>query len=253
MRKTIRYILPIVLFLSAGTASLADWKNTLLDTLGTKSTDNAAVTSRAVSELSNDEMIAGLKEALVKGTKAAVNQLGKEDGFLGNMDVKIPMPGMLRTVESSLRSMGQDAMADQFIETMNRAAEKAVPVAADVFADSVGKMTIEDARGILTGPDDAATQYFRRTTSDSLREKFLPIVKQATDSVGLTAAYKAMIGQLGPLAGFMDTGSLDLDGYVTDQAMDGLFFMVAAEEKKIRENPVARTTDLLQKVFGSSL
>ena len=124
---------------------------------------------------------------------------------------------------------------------------------ADVFADAVQQMTIQDAQGILTGPDDAATQYFKKTTSGSLKEKFLPIVKQATDSVGLTASYKAMVGQLGPLSAFMDSGSMDLDNYVTDKAMDGLFLMVAAEEKKIRENPVARTTDLLKKVFGSQI
>ncbi len=231
--------------------SYAGWKDTLMDAFKKKETGGTAAST--VAALTNDEMIAGLKEALVKGTKTAVNSLGKENGFLGNSNVKIPMPDSLKSVESGLRRLGRDEVADSFIETMNRAAEEAVPVAADVFAGSVKEMSIDDARGILKGPDDAATEYFRKTTSQSLKDKFLPIVKSATDSVGLTASYKNLVGKLGPLSGFMDTGSLDLDNYVTDKAMEGLFQMVALEEKKIRENPIERTTDLLKKVFGQSL
>ena len=136
---------------------------------------------------------------------------------------------------------------------MNRAAEQAVPVAADVFSDSVREMSIDDARKILTGPDDAATRYFEKTSSDTLKQKFLPIVKSATNSVGLTASYKNLVGKLGPMSSFINTESLDLDNYVTDKAMEGLFLIVAREEKKIRENPVERTTDLLKKVFSQTM
>jgi len=214
-----------------------------------KSDEGETGIAESVSALTNDEMVAGLKEALIKGANAAVTILGKEDGFLNSADVKIPMPESLKTVESALRKIGQDKYADSFIETLNRAAEQAVPVAADVFSDSVKNMSIEDAKGILSGADDAATAYFQQTSSDALKEKFLPIVKASTDTVGLTASYKDLVRKLGPLSGFMDTESLDLDNYVTDKAMDGLFLMLANEEKKIRENPLERTTEILKKVF----
>lgn len=206
----------------------------------------------AIGGLSESDIVNGLKEALTKGTRSAVSMLGKQDGFLANPTVKIPMPESLRKVEKGLRKIGQDKMADNFVETMNRAAEKAVPEAASIFADSVKDMSIADARDILQGEDDAATQYFRKNSGEKLKEKFLPIVKQATSQVGVTSKYKKMTDKLGMLSSFIDTDSLDLDDYVTDKAMDGLFTMVAAEEKKIRENPIARTTDLLKKVFSSS-
>ena len=226
----------------------ADWKD-LLNIFNKDKTSTPA--TAGMSTLSNSEIVDGLKQALIKGTGAAVAFLGKKDGFLAHPEVRIPMPDKLKTVESGLRRLGQDRLADSFIETMNRAAEQAVPVAADVFKDSVRNMTIDDAKNILGGPDDAATQYFRKTGSPALKEKFLPIVKTATDNVDLTAKYKKLVKKLGPMSGFVDTASLDLDGYITDKAMDGLFLIVAREEKKIRENPVERTTDLLKKVFGS--
>ena len=156
---------------------------------------------------------------------------------------------------------GQSQMADDFIASMNHAAEQAVPVAAGIFGDAIQQMSIADAKGILAGPDDAATQYFQKTTQTNLFALFYPIVQKATDSVGVTAEYKAMMGQicLGEFArrSFRQKQSgepdaADIDNYVTGKAMDGLFKMVAAEEKNIRANPVARTSDLLQKVFGSA-
>ena len=152
-------------------------------------------------------------------------------------------------------------MADGFVVSMNRAAEKAVPVAAGVFGESIKQMTITDAKNILSGAPDAATQYFRRTTQTNLVAKFLPIVKNATDQVGVTAQYKKMMGKfaavntLGGLFGKsapVKLDAADIDAYVTDKALDGLFRMVAEEEKNIRTNPVARTTDLLQQVFGAA-
>jgi hypothetical protein len=182
--------------------------------------------------------------------------LGRQDGFLKDAGVKIPMPESLQKVERTLRTLGQDKLADEFITTMNRAAEQAVPEAAAVLGDSVKQMSIADAQTILTGTNDAATQYFRRTSETNLYERFLPIVRKATEQTGVTSAYKNMTakasGGFGGFGGNLLAGKMpDIDSYVTHKALDGLFLKIAAEEKKIRENPVARTTDLLQKVFGA--
>ena len=245
-RKLLQLVFVVIFTAAAGQAAAAGWRDLLKSITG--GTEDNKDTAMAV--LGNDEIVAGLKEALAKGTRSAVDTLGRTDGFLANADVRIPMPQALGSVERGLRMVGQDRYADQFIETMNRAAEQAVPVAAQVFADTVRDMSITDAKAILGGADDAATQYFRGHSSGVLKEKFLPIVKSATDQVGLTASYKSLVDKVGPVGGLVDTSSLDLDGYVTDKALDGLFLMVAREEKKIRDNPVERTTELLKKVFA---
>jgi hypothetical protein len=225
--------------------------------LGKKSTDSAGRPTLA-SPLSQDEMIQGLKEALGKGVQHAVGQLGHEGGFLTNLNVRIPMPEKLQTVEKTLRTLKQDKLVDDFVTTMNHAAEQAVPEAAGVFGDAIKKMSLEDAKTILLGTNNAATQYFRRTTETNLFEKILPIVKQATEKTGVTAAYKRVTehtGGSGLLGTFeksvLGTKSLDIDAYVTNKTLDGPFKMVAEEEKRIRENPVARTSDLLQRVFDA--
>lgn len=224
------------------------------------STNGTGGTTSGISNLPEAQVADGLKEALGKGVTAAVAALGHSDGFLTNLEVKIPMPGKLQTVEKALRMAGQSQLADDFVASMNHAAEQAVPVAADVFGDAIKQMSIEDAKGILAGPDDAATQYFRRTTQTNLYNLFYPIVQKSTDQVGVTAKYKEMMGKFSSLNSFsgMFGGnantalqSTDLDAYVTNKALDGLFKMVADEEKDIRANPVARTTDLLKTVFGS--
>lgn len=231
----------------------------LFDTLNslTKSTDATTVST---GSLSQDQMIGGLKEALSKGVEHAVATLGHNDGFLTNLSVKIPMPEKLQTAEKTLRALGQNQMADDFVGSMNHAAEKAVPEAAAVFGDAIKQMSITDAQAILTGPDDSATQYFRKTTQTNLFARFYPIVQKVTEQVGVTAQYKQMMSKVsgaeslgGLFGGRAQTGlqAGDLDAYVTNKALDGLFKMVADEEKSIRENPVARTSDLLQKVFGS--
>ena len=227
--------------------------------LGKKSTNQtSALPSSLGSALSQDQVIGGLKEALGKGVQRAVDQLGHEGGFLTNLNVKIPMPEKLQTVEKTLRALRQDKLADDFVATMNHAAEQAVPQAASVFVEAVKSMSIQDAEAILTGTNNAATQYFRRTTETNLFERFLPIVKKATDETGVTSAYKHLMekAQGGGLFGsfgktLAQTESVDVDAYVTNKALDGLFLMVADEEKRIRENPIARTSDLLQKVFGA--
>lgn len=230
-----------------------------LDTLkSTLTTTNPSVA--AAAGLSTDQVTAGLKEALGQGVSNAVMSLGHSGGFLTNMAVKIPLPGKLQSVESALRLSGQGALADDFVASLNHAAEQAVPVAAGVFGSAIQQMTIADAKAILTGTNDAATQYFRRTTQTNLYTQFLPIVQKATDSVGVTAQYKAMMAKfdtansLGGLFGSKSKitfDAADIDSYVTKRALDGLFLMVAAEEKNIRANPAARTTELLQKVFNT--
>lgn len=217
--------------------------------LGQRKTTNAP--SAGLTGLSQDQMVAGLKEALIKGVQQAVAALGKPDGFLKDPQVRIPMPDHLKRVEQSLRALRQDALADEFVTTLNRAAEKAVPEAVAVLSDAVKQLTIADARGILTGSNNAATAYFRRTSETNLYARFLPIVQQATAQTGVTRAYKNMTAQAGFLGSLLGPDAGDLDAYVTRKALDGLFLKIAEEEKRIRENPLARTTDLLQKVFGS--
>ena len=229
-----------------------------LDFLKRKPATNQAPDGLSLAGLSQEQMAGGLKEALSQGVKQAVSALGKPDGFLNDLKVKIPMPQSLQKIEKTLRSLGQDKLADDFITTMNRAAEQAVPEAASVLADSVKQMSIADAKSILTGTNNAATEYFRRTSQTNLYARFLPIVKTATEKTGVTGAYKRMTdSSRGGLGGLLERGSAllgrempDLDDYVTHKTLDGLFLKIAEQEKLIRENPVARTTALLQKVFG---
>jgi hypothetical protein len=208
----------------------------------------------SAGELTEDQIVAGLKQALEKGTGYAATSLGREGGFLENVHVRIPVPEKLRTVERTLRTLGQDQLVNEFETAMNRAAEKAVPEAVDVLANSMRQMQLSDAAAILRGSDTAATDYFRRTSEASLHDRFLPIVKQATAAVGVTAAYKRMTDRVA-LGGIGEAifgrEAVDIDGYVTTKALDALFLKIAEQEKLIRENPAARTTELLRKVFGA--
>jgi hypothetical protein len=221
-------------------------------------TIGAAAETSALAGLSQEQMASGLKEALSKGVQQAISTLGQSNGFLSDLKVKIPMPESLQTVEKTLRKMRQEKLADDFVITMNRAAEQAVPEAAAVLTDSVKQMSIADATSVLVGTNNAATEYFRRTSATNLHTRFLPIVKTATEKAGVTSAYKKMtekasggLGSFGSIGGLLSKQMPDLDDYVTRKALDGLFVKIAEQEKLIRENPVARTTDLLQKVFGA--
>jgi len=249
----------LLLFLTVSSRpALAGW----LDALGLKIGATNPASGSALSALSSDQVTGGLKEALGNGLQHAIAELGHDGGFLTNLNVKIPLPEKLQTVEKTLRALKQDKLADDFVATMNHAAEQAVPQAASVFGEAVKQMTMDDAKAILTGPPDAATQFFRRATQTNLYARFLPIVQKATAATGVTSAYKNMTskvngggalgGTFGGLANnYLGTDALDVDAYITNKALDGLFKMVADEEKRIRENPVARTTDLMQKVFGA--
>ena len=237
-----------IFMLAFNSPVLADWTK-YLDTIQ-GAADTAGVSTTDV-DLTNTEMVTGLKEALDKGTQFAVDKLGKPGGFLDNKKVRIPMPDSLTWVESSLRTVGQDELADEFIATMNQAAEQAVPEAAEVFGEAIQNMSVEDAQGILTGPDDAATQYFRDHTESTLTDRMRPIVESATASTGVTSAYKSMMGSAGGLSSMLPGNTTDIDGYVTSRTLDGLFLMIAKEERKIRKNPVARSSELMKKVFSA--
>ena len=236
----------------------------LLDQLGLspkkKSAGTDAPASGALAALSQDQMVGALKEALGKGVQQAVGLLGKDGGFLNDLNVKIPLPESMKKVEKTLRTLRQEKLADEFITTMNRAAEKAVPEAAAVLGNAVKQMTLTDAKTILTGTNNAATAFFRRSSETNLHERFLPIVKKATESTGVTAAYKQMMDRVGKANAFgnllggeslLGKDATDIDVYVTHKALDGLFLKIAEEEKRIRENPVARSSDLLKKVFSA--
>ncbi len=215
----------------------------------------AILVSTAVAQrtgnVSDSDITGSLKEALSKGVSTAIKSLGKENGFLDNVRVRIPLPKSLQKVEKVVRVAGQGKAVDEFVASMNHAAEKAVPVAVDVFVDAIKKMTFDDARQILfSGKDDSATQFFRKSSEETLRKKFRPIVEEFAEKTGVTQKYKAMIGQAGFAAQFLGKDATDLDGYVTQKALDGLFLLIADEEKNIRKDPLGRTTSLLRKVFG---
>jgi hypothetical protein len=209
----------------------------------------APARAQSLASLSNEDAVAGLKDALVQGSAKAVTQLGGADGFLGNAKVKIPLPDSIKRVESGLRMVGMGKQADELVVSMNRAAEMAVKEATPVLTDSIKKMSVQDAKGILTGGDDAATQYFRRTTSDQLTQRFLPIVKKMTAKVQLAEQYNKLAGQAAGF-GLVKQEDANIDNYVTRKALDGLYLVIAEQERTIRKDPVGAATGMAQKVFG---
>ena len=212
----------------------------------------AAPAGAQLEDISNRDAINALKGALQRGARAAVDQLGRENGFYEDARVRIPLPDSLRRAEKNMRRFGMGKHADDLLLALNRAAESAVPAAQELFVDSIRQMSVADARGILTGGETAGTAYFRRTTSQPLREKFLPIVRTATARVGLAQKYN-QYARYGVRVGLVDAEDANLDDYVTQKALDGLYFMVAEEEKKIRKDPVGTASSLLKRVFGALL
>ncbi|HPV45942.1 MAG TPA: DUF4197 domain-containing protein [Methylotenera sp.] len=204
----------------------------------------------SVSDLSNAEASGGLKEALTQGIGKAISSLGAPDGFLGNKEVKIPLPKSLKKIEKGMKLMGMGKQSDELVLKMNRAAEAAVPEAKALLVDSVKKMTLADAKAILTGPDDAATQYFKRTTSAQMAEKFLPIVKKATENVQLAESYNKY-AEMGSKFGVVKKEDAKIEQYVTNKALDGVYLMIAKEEAAIRKDPVGQASSLIKKVFGA--
>jgi hypothetical protein len=203
-----------------------------------------------LERISNREAVAALKAALEKGSQAAVATLGRPDGFLANPKVRIPLPDSLTRAEALMRRVGMGRYADELVIAMNRAAEAAVPEARQLFIDSIRKMTVQDAKGILQGGDTAGTEFFQRTTKDRMHERFLPIVRRATESVGVARTYD-QYAERGARLGLVKKEQSDLDEYVTQKALDALYLTVAEEERRIRKDPVAAGTSLIKKVFGA--
>jgi len=246
MKSPALLIVLTLLLMSPAHAGWQDWlKNSI-----PKSESGLSDSSTTVASLSEGDITEGLRQALDKGVVYAVNQLGREGGFLNDPQVRIPLPERLQWAEKALRTLHQDALADRFVASMNQAAEQAVPEALDIFRDSLSKMSVTDAQSILQGEDDAATRYFREHGETELRSRLRPLVSEATAAVGVTDNYKKMTSKADFLGQFASKETLDLDGYVTDRALDGLFLKIAEEERKIRENPLERSTDLLKRVFG---
>ena len=208
------------------------------------------VFAAGLDAISNRDAVSGLKQALTDGSAAAVSMLGVENGFLGNAKVKIPLPPVLEQIESALRFMGKQKQADDLVLAMNRAAEAAVPQAKALLVDAVKKMSVQDAKGVLTGGDTAATDYFRRTTEGQLTQRFLPIVKKTTDRAGLAQQYNSLAGQAVSF-GLVSKEEATVENYVTKKALDGLYLMIAEQEKAFRANPVGATSDIVRKVFGA--
>lgn len=205
----------------------------------------------SLQTLGESQIATGLKEALARGVTNAIANLNKQGGFLTNLNVKIGLPPSLATTEKTLRKLKQDYLVDGFITNMNRAAEIAVGEAGPIFGDAIRAMTVADAESILHGPKDAATRYFQKVSEARLQEKMLPIIQDATGKAGATASYKSLM-EKSKLSSFFNFNKspFDLDGYIDAKTTEGLFKMIAEEEKRIRENPTAQASDLLQKVFG---
>ena len=204
---------------------------------------------RGLGRPKDDKTGLGLKEALSIGIENTVQILGRPDGYFRNELIKILLPPQFKTVERAMRLAGMSGRLDQFVQSMNRAAEAAAPFAKDIFVSAIKQITFDDARRILTGSDTAATQFFQTKTSSKLGELFKPVVQKAMSEVGVTNQYQILTSRL-KMIPFVKAESLDLDQYVVDQAMKGLFFTLGEEEKKIRTNPAARVTSLLKEIFG---
>jgi hypothetical protein len=204
-----------------------------------------------LSELTRTDATAGVKAALQRGAEVAVSQLGRNDGFLGNPKVRIPLPGWLEQGAQVLRSLGQGQRVDELETAMNRAAEAAVPAAKPLLLNAVKSMTVSDAKGILGGGETSVTDFFAQRTRAPLSEKFLPIVKQSTAKVGLARQANALIDKLGPLGSLGGAQPQNLDQYVTGKALDGLYLMIGEEERQIRQDPIGTGSKILGKVFGA--
>ncbi len=233
----------------ASALSLSDVKDAIKSNTGT-STASSSSSSAGVGSLSNAETSDGLKAALDQGVTKAVGMLGTTDGFFGNKEVKIPLPNSLKKIEKGMKLMGMGKQSDELVLKMNRAAEAAVPEAKALLTDSIKKMTLADAKAILTGPQDAATQYFKRTTSAQMAEKFLPIVEKATANVQLADSYNKY-AEMGSKFGVVKKEDANINQYVTKKALDGLYLMIAKEEAAIRKDPLGQASSIIKKVFGA--
>lgn len=245
----------LVLFLALALpvqAGVWDTVKSMMNEKTTSSTGNTQEGTTGTSSLSQEEIVKGLKEALDLGAKEAVQMASKEGGFLNNPEIRIPLPSKVQTIASVLEKVGYGDKVQAFQVSMNRAAEQAAAKALPIFTQAIKDMTFDDAVKIWKGGDTAATQYFQEKTSDSLYQAFKPVIHDAMQKEAVTKKYQDMVNvsSVKTMASMVGT-NLDLDDYVTRGTLKGLFTLLAQEEKKIRENPAAQTTDLLKKVFGS--
>jgi hypothetical protein len=224
-----------------------DWDALLRGVLGTPATTPAATGADAISTA---DISAALKEALTRGAEAAVAQLGQTDGFLGNAQMKIPLPEPLQKVESAMRLLGMGRQADELVLAMNRAAEAAVPEAKTLLLDAVKQMTLDDARGILNGGETAATDFFRQKTETKLVERFLPLVKATTDKAGLAQQYNRYAGMAAQF-NLVEKRQANVEEYVTREALDRLYTVIGEKEAALRADPMQAGSELLRKVFGA--
>lgn len=240
---TIRYIL----FLSIGLFSpiflYAGWLDKAKDLL-----DESGISSSA-SNLTDSEIISGLKEALHVGSEIVIKQLGTEDGFNADPNIHIPLPDELQTMQSALKGVGMSGLLDDLETRLNRAAETATPKAKQLFYNAINEMSLDDARGILEGPDNAATQYFKSKMTPDLIKEFTPIVDESLAEVGAIESYDHAVSNYKNIPLVPDVKA-DLSSYVVEKGMDGIFYYLAQEEAKIRQDPAARTTEILKKVFA---
>ena len=209
-----------------------------------------ALSLGGLAGISDADASKGLKTALEKGALAAVALLGKTDGFLGNPKVRIPLPGFLESASQILRSFGQGARIDELVTTLNRAAEAAVPMGKDLLVSAVRSMNVNDAKNILAGGETSITAFFAEKTRVPLGLKFLPVVTQATEKVGLANKYNEFAGKAAGF-GLVKKEDANIQQYVTGKSLDGLYIIIGDEEKKIRQNPVGAGSAILSKVFGA--
>ncbi|MDF1672951.1 MAG: DUF4197 domain-containing protein [Vicingaceae bacterium] len=244
--KNLTYLLTATFIMCSVTVSAQGWKD-----LKKKAKKEAEKVKKSAPKggFSNEEAAEGMKEALGKGVEKGVAQLNKKDGYFKDLEIKIPMPKEAKSVEEKLRKMGQGKKVDEAIESMNRAAEDAAEGAKDIFVVAIKAMTVKDAVSIIKGDKDAATKYLSKATRAELVKKFQPVIKASLDKVGATKHWKSVFGTYNKLP-MVKKVNPDLEEYVTNKSLDGLFIQIAKEELNIRENPAARVTDLLKKVFG---
>lgn len=238
-----RSFIALITLLLVGTTAQAQ----LFKDLKKKVEDEIGVSN---SSLTEEEVGAGLKEALTNGVEKGVDRLSTPDGYFKDLAIKILLPEEAKKVESKLRSLGQDKMVDDAIESLNRAAEDAANGAKDIFVDAITSMTVNDAMSILRGEDDAATNYLEKSTRAALVAKFKPVIKNSLDKVGATKHWNTVFTTYNKIP-LVQKVNPDLEDYTTNKAIDGLFVQIAKQEKEIRENPAARVSDLLKKVFGN--
>lgn len=243
-----KYIAAAIALLLSGSLSATSLKEQLNQALKPKANPSAPAGNTA---LTRSDASSGVKEALAQGVSASIAKLGSPDGFLKDQAVKLLVPKKLRGMTDTARRLGAGKYVDAFELSMNRAAEQAVPATAEVFGNAIRQMSVSDALGIVRGEPDAATQYFRRTSGEQLKATMLPIVAKATAQTGVTKSFKSMSDQSGGMLNRLSGGeAVDLDRYVTDKALDGLFFYIASKERDIRANPLQAGSNLLARVFA---